>query len=530
MRRPGRLLAVAVTPLVALSLLLVFPAAVAAETIYVAELTGDQEVPGPGDPDGLGYAELRIDPAGGQVCAFISVEGIAEPTMAHIHVGAEDAFGAVVVTLPTPTGGEVDDCVEGLDEATLQAIVDDPGGYYVNVHNADFEAGAIRGQLEALDVAPVTIAKFACPPEIQSPEDLEAAPAGTCLPVATEIADPPAGYEWAGDALLFPEMAITLIDDGGELTLDDTVPGEGGTTCNPSTLVCGGAGVFPRQWPTVIDGQVDVFQETFPDGYAFGWGEVVSGDESDPDVVYETFEDGVSFDLDTQTFQNGVVVRLYDIAIQADAPARLLVEKFACPEGIDEASDLSGPVDELCHPVAAEGRIPPAPDGHTYDPEPITFDLELLVSAGGSTFDMADAGPIGDGFCDPKTLTCQASGAYEFGAIPSGETVVLETSFPAGYRFGWAVLTDLQGNPLEITVDPDAAEVNFETAPGADVILTIVDIVGVQPTPAPTVTPPPTASAAGPTLTVDLAPILVVLAGVIGLVVSAARRRPGWRA
>ena len=32
---------------------------------------------------------------------------------------------------------------------TLQAVIDDPAGYYVNLHTADFPAGAIRGQLAA---------------------------------------------------------------------------------------------------------------------------------------------------------------------------------------------------------------------------------------------------------------------------------------------------------------------------------------------------------------------------------------------
>jgi len=35
------------------------------------------------------------------------------------------------------------------DAAILQEILDDPAGYYVNLHTEDFPPGAIRGQLAA---------------------------------------------------------------------------------------------------------------------------------------------------------------------------------------------------------------------------------------------------------------------------------------------------------------------------------------------------------------------------------------------
>jgi hypothetical protein len=137
---------------------LALPAKVAAQTELIAELSGAEEVPGPGDDDGFGFASVTIHPQGGEVCAFISVIDIAAATAAHIHVGAAGVAGGVVVTLPTPDAdGFAEDCVTGLDGPTLQAIIDDPAGYYVNVHNAGFPDGALRGQLTVPPPPPVEL-------------------------------------------------------------------------------------------------------------------------------------------------------------------------------------------------------------------------------------------------------------------------------------------------------------------------------------------------------------------------------------
>lgn len=124
--------------------------AFAAETTLTATLAGgDAEVP-PGDPDGSGTASVVIDPAAGTACYKITVENIAAATASHIHAGAAGTAGSVVVPLDTDGfEGSTEDCAEGQDAAALQAIIDDPGSYYVNVHTADFGGGAVRGQLAA---------------------------------------------------------------------------------------------------------------------------------------------------------------------------------------------------------------------------------------------------------------------------------------------------------------------------------------------------------------------------------------------
>lgn len=109
-------------------------------------LTGAAEVPGPGDADGTGTAEITVNPGQTQVCYKLSVSNIAPATAAHIHEAAPTAAGPVVVTLGAPTSGTSAGCVT-VTRALALEILKRPADYYVNVHNAAFPGGAVRGQL-----------------------------------------------------------------------------------------------------------------------------------------------------------------------------------------------------------------------------------------------------------------------------------------------------------------------------------------------------------------------------------------------
>ena len=61
---------------------------------------------------------------------------------AHIHVAAAGSPGPVVVPLNPYAGG----CTT-VDRELAIAILTNPAGYYVNVHNAPYPGGAARGQL-----------------------------------------------------------------------------------------------------------------------------------------------------------------------------------------------------------------------------------------------------------------------------------------------------------------------------------------------------------------------------------------------
>ena len=111
-------------------------------TLLGANEVNAQGVPNQGDPDGMGAASLQINPGQGEVCWSITVAGIAPVFAAHIHVGPATAPGPVVVPLNPFSGG----CTH-VDRDLALAIIRDPGAYYVNVHNPDFPAGALRGQL-----------------------------------------------------------------------------------------------------------------------------------------------------------------------------------------------------------------------------------------------------------------------------------------------------------------------------------------------------------------------------------------------
>ncbi len=116
-------------------------------TVLQTELSGEAEVPGPGDPDGSGSATIIVIPPD-TVCYVLTAEGIEPATAAHIHVGGPDEAGPVVVPLePPPTYGASGGCTQVDDPELVSNLQENPDDYYVNVHNEEYPAGAIRGQL-----------------------------------------------------------------------------------------------------------------------------------------------------------------------------------------------------------------------------------------------------------------------------------------------------------------------------------------------------------------------------------------------
>ncbi len=129
-------------------------------TVLAADLDGRAEV-GPdkrlaGDPNGRGEAYVfGVDGDPKTLCYVLTVDKIGTPMAAHIHEAAAGSNGAVVVNLAAPADGNAADCLtEGeagkfVGDQTVAEILANPSNYYVNVHNAEYPNGAVRGQLMA---------------------------------------------------------------------------------------------------------------------------------------------------------------------------------------------------------------------------------------------------------------------------------------------------------------------------------------------------------------------------------------------
>jgi len=116
------------------------------EQTFTTQLTGPAEAPVPGDPAGSGSATVTVNFAEREVCYELTVSGIDTPTAAHIHKGVAGVAGPVVVPLETPEDGTSEGC-EQISAGLAAQILARPSRFYVNVHNEDFPAGAVRGQL-----------------------------------------------------------------------------------------------------------------------------------------------------------------------------------------------------------------------------------------------------------------------------------------------------------------------------------------------------------------------------------------------
>ena len=115
--------------------------------VVSSKLKGSNEVPAKGDPNGGGFVVVTFKATKGMACwEFKGVKGIAAPNAAHIHKGRSGVAGPVVI----PFGGayKAKGC-QAAKKSLIEAIETNPNRYYVNIHNAKYPGGALRGQLVA---------------------------------------------------------------------------------------------------------------------------------------------------------------------------------------------------------------------------------------------------------------------------------------------------------------------------------------------------------------------------------------------
>jgi hypothetical protein len=132
----------------AATLLLATPAGAAVKRLQ-ANMTGAQEAPAAGDPDGSGTANLRLNRAKKTVCFTIKAQNIGDVAAAHIHRGAKGVAGGIEVELigAPKSGTRFTGCQHGVSRSLIREISKHPRRFYVNVHTTAFQGGAIRGQL-----------------------------------------------------------------------------------------------------------------------------------------------------------------------------------------------------------------------------------------------------------------------------------------------------------------------------------------------------------------------------------------------
>ena len=124
-----------------------FAAVLVATPALADDLSAHLGGAGSPDPDGAGHATFKIDSAKNEVCYTLMVEKIGAASAAHVHKGAAGASGPPVVPMKAPDASGKSAGCAAVDAAVVKDILANPAGYYVNVHNAEFPGGAIRGQL-----------------------------------------------------------------------------------------------------------------------------------------------------------------------------------------------------------------------------------------------------------------------------------------------------------------------------------------------------------------------------------------------
>ena len=127
---------------------------------FTAALSTQNEVPPitNAESGGRGDATITIDQAANSVTFVVNLNGFPAGTpinIAHFHEAAAGSNGAVRVATTLAAGqvvlasgsGSFTSVATGQDAALLQAIINNPAGFYFNAHSTLNPGGVVRGQL-----------------------------------------------------------------------------------------------------------------------------------------------------------------------------------------------------------------------------------------------------------------------------------------------------------------------------------------------------------------------------------------------
>jgi hypothetical protein len=135
----------------------------AAPVTFNVNMTGQKEVtaggvPNQGDLNGSAIGTIILDAgSGGSTATFsfnLALSGLATPPVTdfHIHTGAATTAGGVLIPFGVSgsdilTQTQFSGSRTGLNSANMSAVLANPAGFYVNIHNGEFPSGAVRDQV-----------------------------------------------------------------------------------------------------------------------------------------------------------------------------------------------------------------------------------------------------------------------------------------------------------------------------------------------------------------------------------------------
>ncbi len=118
---------------------------------FTVALSGQESVDG-GDADGQGSARLDLDPQQGTACYEITWKKLdGAVTAFHLHAARRGIDGPHWIDFFNDQDfdgeqGKASECVRSTREK-IEAVINDPSAYYLQLHSTAFTKGAIRGQL-----------------------------------------------------------------------------------------------------------------------------------------------------------------------------------------------------------------------------------------------------------------------------------------------------------------------------------------------------------------------------------------------